>query len=300
MRNRLREVIPVVAMASIFILVYTCSLLTVEPFETTGVQAFENPDDPVNILYFLLILLSLTLLILVIAKFWKKQVIYLFIIAAIAVTIIWITYPLLSLIIDELFAFILTLFLAVTIIFLLVYYPEWYVIDTCGILVSVGAIAIFGISLSVPLALLLLVILGLYDAMSVYKTKHMIDLADTVVDLKLPVVFVVPKHLPYSFKKKKGGIKKKLKKNEERDAFFMGVGDVVLPGVLVTSCYRFTGKPLVCLSAVVGILIGFLILMFFVAKGKPQPGLPFLNTGAIIGYIVSSYFLYGGLIGFTL
>jgi len=299
MRNRLREVTPVIAMASIFILVYSLSILTVEPFETSGVQAFENPDDPANILYFLVILLGLTLLILVIAKFWKKQVIYLFIIAAIAVTIIWITYPLLSLIIDELFAFVLALSLAVTIILLLVYHPEWYVIDICGILVSIGAIAIFGISLSVPLVVLLLVILGLYDAISVYKTKHMIDLADTVVDLKLPVLFVIPKHLPYSFREKKGGIKKKLKKNEERDAFFMGVGDVVLPGVLVTSCYRFTGKPLVCLSAVVGILIGFLILMFFVAKGKPQPGLPFLNSGAIIGYIVSSYFLYGNLVGFT-
>ncbi|HEC81231.1 MAG TPA: hypothetical protein ENI42_02230 [Thermoplasmatales archaeon] len=299
MKNHVKEILPVVVMALIFVFVYFFSILTVEPFETAGVQAFENPDDPTNIVYFLVILLGLTLIILLIAKFWNKRVIHLFILAAIAVTILSMADPLLFLVVGEPFAFVFASALAVSMVVFLVYYPEWYVVDACGFLISIGAIAIFGISLSLPLVVLLLVVLAAYDALSVYKTKHMIDLADTVVDLKLPVLFVIPKHLPYSFRKETGGIKKKLKKDEERDAFFMGVGDVVLPGVLVASCYRFAGKIPVCISIVAGILIGFFILMIFVAKGKPQPGLPLLNSGAIAGYIISSYLLYGGLVGFT-
>ncbi|MCD6467772.1 MAG: hypothetical protein J7L32_00445 [Thermoplasmata archaeon] len=299
MKKRVGEVLPVVAMTLIFIVVYFFAILTVEPFENAGVQAFENPGDPTNIVYFLAILLGLTIVILLIARFWNKKVIHLFILAAVALTIFSMADPLFFLIVGEPFASALALILAFVMVILLVYYPEWYVVDTCGVLISVGAIAIFGISLTIPLVVSLLVVLAVYDALSVYKTKHMIDLADTVVDLKLPVLFVIPKTLPYSFREQVGGIKKKLEKNEERDAFFMGVGDVVLPGILVASCYRFAGKPLVCLSIVAGILVGFFFLMILVAKGKPQPGLPLLNTGAILGYILSSLFLYGGLVGFT-
>jgi presenilin-like A22 family membrane protease len=36
--------------------------------------------------------------------------------------------------------------------------------------------------------------------------------------------------------------------------------------------------------------------MLLVMKGKPQAGLPFLCTGAIIGYAVSSLWLHGTLI----
>ncbi len=38
--------------------------------------------------------------------------------------------------------------------------------------------------------------------------------------------------------------------------------------------------------AAVGTLIGYVALMVAVAGGKPQAGLPFLNTGAIAGYVV--------------
>jgi presenilin-like A22 family membrane protease len=37
-----------------------------------------------------------------------------------------------------------------------------------------------------------------------------------------------------------------------------------------------------------------------VIKGKPQAGLPYLCTGAILGYLVSSYIVFGGIVGLTL
>ena len=70
--------------------------------------------------------------------------------------------------------------------------------------------------------LVLLIGMATYDAISVYKTKHMIDLADTLIDLKLPILFVIPKTLNYSLVKETKTLKEKLADGEKREAFFMG------------------------------------------------------------------------------
>jgi presenilin-like A22 family membrane protease len=84
----------------------------------------------------------------------------------------------------------------------------------------------------------------------------------------------------------------------------MGLGDVVMPGILVIATYYYTagitqGLSVFFLpfSVVFGTLLGFFILMTFVRKGKPQAGLPFLCGGAIAGYFVSSYLQFGALVG---
>jgi presenilin-like A22 family membrane protease len=159
-----------------------------------------------------------------------------------------------------------------------------------------------GISLSILLVIILLIGLSIYDAISVYKTKHMIDLADTVVDLRLPIIFVIPKKREYSIVEETKSLKEKLREGEERDAFFMGVGDIVIPGILAASTFHnlTSNGLLIALSVILGTLLGFTVLMAFVIKGKPQAGLPFLCVGAILGYLVSSYLVFGGLVGLAL
>ena len=83
--------------------------------------------------------------------------------------------------------------LAIIATVLLYKYPEWYVIDALGLLLAAGVASIFGVSLGTVPVILLLVILAVYDAISVYKTKHMITLAEGVIDLKTPILFVIPK-----------------------------------------------------------------------------------------------------------
>jgi len=196
--------------------------------------------------------------------------------------------------VTDVVANILSLAISTAFILILLFYPEWYVIDLSAIILSIGAVTIFGISISPYLVIPLLIVLALYDAISVYKTKHMIDLADTIVDLKLPVLFIIPYKIRYRFRKQVGGLKKQVKR-KERDALFVGVGDVVIPGILVISAYSFTSSLEISLSVVAGIITGFICLMVFPSKDKPHAGLPFLNTGAIIGYIISSLVFHGTL-----
>jgi len=312
-----REVFAILIMAFLFVIIHGISLLITGTFQEEGMQAFEDPDNPINIVFILFIMLIFTAIILLIAKFWKKQIIQIIILGAIGYTSSYVFYPLFNLILPSSFnilipinesssiilsaSVIISFILALILVVILYKFPEWYVIDICGIIIGAGAIAIFGISLGILLVIILLICLAVYDAISVYKTKHMIDLADTVMDLKLPVLLVVPKIRKYSLIKETKRLKEKLEEGSERDAFFMGLGDIVMPGILVVSAYNNINNSLpIALSVIIGTLIGFIFLMNYVIKGKPQAGLPFLCGGAILGYIISSLVLYGELKGLIL
>jgi presenilin-like A22 family membrane protease len=301
-----KAIFPVVLMGCLFVVVHGLALIVTAPFEAAGLQpAFDNPDDPMNIIFIFVILLTFTVVILLISKFWKKQFIQVLILGAIGYTAAYLFYPLLTLVLRGIDSYIsvsiiIAVLLAVVLVYILYKFPEWYVIDIAGVIIGAGAIAIFGMSLGVLLVIILLVGLAIYDAISVYKTKHMIDLADTVMELKLPVLLVIPKVRNYSLIKETKSLKQKIKEDDERDAFFMGLGDIVMPGILVVAIYNnISGSLLVSLSTIIGTLIGFSILMIFVMRGKPQAGLPLLCGGAIAGYIISSLFFYGELKGLT-
>ena len=169
-------------------------------------------------------------------------------------------------------------------------YPEWYVIDTLGILLCAGVASIFGIAIGIIPALILLVLLALYDAISVYRTKHMITLAEGVLSLKAPILFVIPKRRDYSFMKEGLAIRGE-GEAKERGAFVIGMGDLIMPTILVVSANVFIQVPGWAFSppaigAIAGSLAGLAALLTLVKQGKPQAGLPPLNAGTISGFLI--------------
>ncbi len=136
----------------------------------------------------------------------------------------------------------------------------------------------------------MLVALIAYDYIAVYKTKHMLTLAEGVTDLNLPILFVLPTKLNYSYIRNKAKIKEL--KEGERETFIMGLGDTVMPTILAVSANVFVAAPGIgpvnfpALGTVLGTLVSHAALMYYVLKGKPMAGLPFLCTGAIVGFAV--------------
>ncbi len=202
-------------------------------------------------------------------------------------------------------------------------YPEWYVVNSVGVLVGAGVITMIGISFTPVLVIMFMTLAAIYDHWAVNKSKHMLELADTMIGLKLPVLLVAPKGKGYSFREQNDKImqdefidstkeKVTMPENKSRDALFMGLGDVIFPGILVISSVTFLpeigpivfdfwpgsepvyyGPMLVGLGTLVGGLFGYLALMTQVARGKPQAGLPLLNGGSILGYIISGTIAIG-------
>ncbi|EQD53022.1 membrane protein containing DUF1119, archaea, partial [mine drainage metagenome] len=77
--------------------------------------------------------------------------------------------------------------------------PQWYIVDLVGFLAGGALIAILGISFALLPVLILLSVLAVYDYIAVYRTRHMIRLADVVTDMKLPILMVMPDRAGYDY-----------------------------------------------------------------------------------------------------
>ena len=314
-----KEVPAVAAMCCLFVIAVMVAMVTsyILPAEY---QVFgSNTTNLWSVLYLFAVIGIFTAIILAIAKWWKARLIQVIILFAVGMTVLYVAWPPLYIILGDRniifdgiadLGFVIAATLGVLVVILLYKYPEWWVIDTTGVIMAAGTTAIFGISLSPSVVLIVLVLFAIYDYISVHKTKHMVALADNVMDQRLPVLLVIPKSLPYSFLKQER-LKKQLEDKSEREAMFMGLGDIVFPGMLVVSSLVFLppgvhtavgldGNLLVALSVLVGCFCGFIVLMRTVLKGDPQPGLPLLNGGAIIAYLISAFLVFGSSFGLTM
>jgi presenilin-like A22 family membrane protease len=284
-----KSIIPFLAMPLLLIVVEIGALALSPLMQAAGISAFEDPTSVANPFIFIVILLVFTGFLLLLIKFGFKRVISFVIGASIFFTFIYIFSAIV-------FAAVGTTDTAVLLVFacsigatlLLFKYPEWYIIDVLGVLIAAGVASIFGRSLDILPVVILLIILAVYDAISVYRTKHMITLAEGVIDLKTPILFVIPKKRNYSFIREGIG---KLGEGHERAAFVMGMGDLIMPSILVVSANVFLKGPrimgfvnLPALGAIAGSLAGLAVLLYFVSSGKPQAGLPPLNGGTLIGF----------------
>ncbi|MFQ6128992.1 MAG: presenilin family intramembrane aspartyl protease PSH [Thermoplasmata archaeon] len=304
------EIPAVVAMGCLIIITQSLAVFLALPFAESGYQAFPDPEDPVNPLLYVILILAFSALILLAVRMGRKKFLRFLILLAIFLTMIFVlSVPLFYLFIwaqepeiAELASMIISICAALTLTLVVYKNPEWYVVDGVGITVAAGVTAIIGISFAILPAIILLVALAAYDAISVYKTKHMVTLADAITEQHLPILLVIPKSKSYSYKTQKS-LKDQIKK-KKREAMFMGLGDIIIPGSLVVSAFRwlptefFLGLParvLVSLFTMIGVIVGFSILMRFVIKGNPQAGLPLLNAGAILGFTISYVAFYGNL-----
>lgn len=286
----IRNNMPLMVMPAMLIVVEVVGILLALPMQTAGVVAFEDPTSVANPFIFIGLLLAFTVLMLGLIKIGGKKVILVLVALSIFLTFCYIFWTFVAVICDaESVAFILSIAAAVAATAVLFLYPEWYIIDTLGILIAGGVASIFGVSLAVLPVILLLVLLAVYDALSVYRTKHMIALAEGVMDLKTPILFVIPKKRDFSFRKEGVDIQEG---KDERGAFIMGMGDLIMPSILVVSAQVFVQAPALwfisvpALGAMAGSVVGMAVLLRFVLSGRPQAGLPPLNGGTILGFLL--------------
>ena len=313
-----RTAVAVGGIVSLFVLVQVLALALVAPFDAAGYQAVPDgqTDNPLNSIIYVAGILVATGLMLLAFRYDADLLVR----GVIALSATYICYYVFSVLFPPVTVAgipVLALVAAVALVAAMLLYPEWYVIDAAGVVMGGGAAGLFGISFGVLPAVVLLTILAVYDAISVYGTEHMLDLADGVMNLRLPVILVMPLSLSYSFidamdatgnedeereEAERGAETADGERDDERDAFFIGLGDAVMPTVLIASAAFFLpssltpslgvpGLPaltLPALTAMVGTFAGLFTLLWMVLKGRPHAGLPLLNGGAIGGYLVGA------------
>ena len=348
MDRRWRAVAGCTLIGFIFLFVQVGALALVDPFKTAGYQAVEDPSDPTNSIVYVGAILVATAGMLLAFRYDADQLIR----GVIVFSSAWLSLYIFRLVAPPVLVVggfnVLALALATLLGAALLVYPEWYVIDTAGAVMGAAAAGLFGISFGILPALLLLTVLAVYDAISVYGTEHMLTLASGVMDLRVPVVLVIPLSLSYSFldattpdptadeaadqgetddetdeavaegetddeadeESTDGETDGDSTDNEidagplERDALFIGLGDAIIPAILVASAAFFApadvrtmlGVPLPALTAMVGTFLGLAVLLWMVLKGRAHAGLPLLNGGSIAGYLLGAVVAGIGLV----
>jgi len=302
---------------AVFLLVQLGALALVPDFSEAGLQATPDPADPTNTVVYVGAILVMTALMLVAFRYGGDIVVKLVILATSGM-LSWYVFA-------EVVPGTVAVVAAALVPILLWVHPEWYVLDATGAVIGAAAAGVFGISFGLLPALLLLTVLAVYDAISVYQTEHMLDLASGVMDLNIPVVLVFPLTLDYSVFDGRttaadDGERPPPEENDAggpatatdgagesaeapddggRDVFFVGLGDAVMPTVLVASAAFFSPAPslgvpfvpglnLPALLGMVGTFLGLAVLLRMVFAGEAHAGLPLLNGGTIAGYLLGS------------
>ena len=310
----------------VFLVVQLGALALVPDFSEAGLQATPDPADPTNTVVYVGAILVMTALMLAAFRYGGDIVVKLVILGTSGM-LSWYVFA-------ELLPGPVAIAAAALVPVLLWVHPEWYVLDATGAVIGAAAAGVFGISFGLLPALLLLTVLAVYDAISVYQTEHMLDLASGVMDLNIPVVLVFPLTLDYSvfdddatFADDDTDSEAALANDTDNDAtatdgettatdgagesiadatddgsrgvFFVGLGDAVMPTVLVASAAFFSPAPslgvpfvpglnLPALLGMGGTFVGLAVLLRMVFAGEAHAGLPLLNGGTIAGYLLGS------------
>jgi len=153
-----------------------------------------------------------------------------------------------------------------------------------GIILGIAGIsALLGLSVTPIAALLIIGALSIYDIISVYKTKHMVSLAENMVQSGAVFGFLIPLRTRDFFTR--------VGPSDFRDrCMILGSGDIGLPIMFAASLITTSLQSSIIVGSfsVIGLFITHLL---FVNQGsrRPMAALPPIATASIIGYFISLF-----------
>ncbi len=137
--------------------------------------------------------------------------------------------------------------------------------NLAAILSSAGAGAVFGFTFGFMTALFFLFILAIYDYISVFKTKHMVTMANEIVERDMAFTISAEKTLP----------------NGKKSRLDLGTGDLSLPIMVEVAAYSIS--PVLAIASFFGATAGTLFVLYMAWKEhKVLPALPPIATGIFL------------------
>ena len=166
-----------------------------------------------------------------------------------------------------------------------VYRPNIWVHNLTEIFIYGGLAVIFVPIMNVIAGIVLLILISGYDMYAVWKSRHMIKLAQFQTKSNVFAGLFVPyKRIPAP-KKGEQVVKKKVR------TAILGGGDIGFPliftGIIMTSLIMKYGLVLgffLSLIVTVCATIALLLLFLFAEKDKFYPAMPFISAGCFAGY----------------
>lgn len=251
---------------------------------------FERPEvnnQSYSFVYITISILIGTILVLLLAKFNKPMVwkIWFFLTIWFALSISFAAF------FNSITAAVIALLLSI----LKIYKPGLIIQNISEIFIYGGLAAIFVPILNVFAAFMLLIVISIYDYLSVYKTKHMIKLAEFQSKTKVFAGLFIPYNKGKINVKKiiKPGLKKIPEKPESQSVAVLGGGDIgftlIFAGVVMKELMlkgTVTAGFLKALIIQVAVSTALLFLLIKGQENKFYPAMPILSLGCFIGYLI--------------
>jgi len=183
-----------------------------------------------------------------------------------------------------------------------IYRPNIYVHNLTEIFMYAGIALIFVSSLDIKWAIGLLLVISAYDMYAVWKSRHMVKMAEFQAESNVFAGLFIP------YKRKQAGKKEETKiqnikpikiakeapgKEKEASMAILGGGDIAFPlifsGVVMNSLIRdnlLTKLNAFLLTLIITffVTLALSILFYKSEKGKYYPAMPFLTAGCLVGY----------------
>ncbi len=181
-----------------------------------------------------------------------------------------------GLILLSFFSFLLPAIFAITAAVVVEFYYYKYAgrmgRNVVNILIFISVGSIIALDLGFLPSVILTAVIAVYDYIAVFKTKHMITLANGMKDLAYFSAITL------------AAIKKNAK-------IMIGGGDLIFPAVLVTATFLYS--PIAGFYVFVGAVAGLAVLLLTGQKKKAYPAMSFIGPAELIALGV--YFLIAAL-----
>ncbi|MBI2063733.1 MAG: hypothetical protein HYT65_01935 [Candidatus Yanofskybacteria bacterium] len=171
--------------------------------------------------------------------------------------------------------------LAVTILF---WFLRNVIMQNIAMVFTLAGIgAVLGLSLLPMTVIYILVLFSFYDIISVYKTGHMIKLAQAMIESRAIFGFVIPEP-GHTVRRKIAGV------TFGQGFMILGSGDVIFPLLLSASIVRISvfQSMIVAVFAAAGLFLMHLIFSNQETR-RPMAALPPIALMSIVGYLLTNF-----------
>ncbi len=180
----------------------------------------------------------------------------------------------------------LAIFIAIVLALWKIYRPNIIIHNLTEVFIYGGLAAIFVPILNLFSVFMLLIIISFYDMYAVWKSKHMIKLANFQSQSKVFAGLLIPyKMKPINMHKKKSKTALKKKVSVKVKSAILGGGDIAFPLLfsgVVMKAHTLWETMIISFFAALGLFV----LLEISQKDKFYPAMPFITIGSFVGYIV--------------
>jgi presenilin-like A22 family membrane protease len=235
-----------------------------------------NSQDPLNALFLIgYILVSAVLIVFVIRKFKLNLMLFRvveFFLISTSSSIVF--YSVIRLILGYDLSTLAGIIMGLSFAGAKVFLPQLK--NPAAILATAGVGVIFGISLGIVPILIFLTLLSVYDFLSVFVTRHMVEIADFVISKDLAFTVTARTEVP----------------GEPVKRIDLGTGDLIAPVMLEVSLLSYSSAA--SLFVMLGSIVSMTLFLFLVWKKKlVLPALPpivlGMVAGLILGFLIGAY-----------